>query len=69
MKQITFVILYICIYFFKLGFTPCKTEQPPQGMKLQDKKHERIKAYRKSLLKETTVNRCLLILELRSFRS
>ena len=23
--------------FFKLGFTPCKGEQPPQGMELQEK--------------------------------
>ena len=25
------------IIFLKLGFTPCKTEQPLQGMKLQEK--------------------------------
>ena len=25
------------IYFFKLGFTPCKAEQPIQGMDLQEK--------------------------------
>ena len=25
------------VYFFKLGFTPCKTEQPLQGMELQEK--------------------------------
>ena len=24
------------LFFFKLGFTPCKAEQPPQGMKLQE---------------------------------
>ena len=25
-------------FFFLLGFTPCKAEQPPQGMELQEKK-------------------------------
>ena len=33
------------------------------------KKHKKIKAYRKSLYKEPTVNRCLLILDLKLFRS
>ena len=33
------------------------------------KKHKKIKAYRKSLQKEPTVNRCLLILDLKPFRS
>ena len=32
------------------------------------KKHKKIKAYRKCLLKEPTVNRCLLILDLKRFR-
>ena len=26
------------IFFFKLGFTPCKAEQPLRGMELQEKK-------------------------------
>ena len=30
--------------FLKLGFTPCKTEQPQSGMELQEKKYKRIKA-------------------------
>ena len=25
------------LYFFKLEFTPCKAEQPPQGMESQEK--------------------------------
>ena len=32
------------------------------------KKHKKIKAYSKSLYKETTVNRCLLVLDLKPFR-
>ena len=32
--------------FFKMGFTPCKAEQPLWGMELQEKKHKKITAYR-----------------------
>ena len=39
---------YIYIYIFKLGFTPCRTEQPLQGMELQEKEAKKIKACRKS---------------------
>ena len=35
--------------FFKMGFTPCKAEQPLWGMELQEKKHKKITAYRKLL--------------------
>ena len=39
------------------------------GMELQEKKKgKKIKAYRKSLQKEPTANRCLLILDLKPFR-
>ena len=55
--------------FLKLGFTPCKAEEPLQDMELQKNKHKKIKAWRKSLQKETTVNGCLLILNLKPFRS
>ena len=34
---------------FKLGFTPCKAEQPLQAMELQEKQAHKIKAYMKSL--------------------
>ena len=54
-------------HFLKLGFTPCKAEQPLQGMELQEKEAQNIKAYRKSFYKEPTVNRCLLILDLKAF--
>ena len=41
-KKIKFSITQTCIklFFFKkkkLGFTPCKAEQPPQGMELHEK--------------------------------
>ena len=53
--------------FFQLGFTPCKAEQPLQGMKLEEKEAQ--KDYRKSVQKEPTVKRCLLILDLNPLRS
>ena len=28
---------FFILFFFNLGFTPCKAEQPLQGMELQEK--------------------------------
>ena len=40
-KSCTFIKFpfHIMILFFKLGYTPCKTEQTLPGMELQEKKH------------------------------
>ena len=48
-----------------MGFTPCKAKQ---GWDSKKKKHKKIRAYRKYLWKEPTLNRCLLILDLKPFR-
>ena len=32
-----FLIVGLFLFVFYLGFTPCKTERPPQGMDLQEK--------------------------------
>ena len=40
---------------FLLGFTPCKTEQPLQGMKLKEKNCTKINAYRKSIKNEPQI--------------
>ena len=32
-----------------MGFTPCMAEQPLQGMELQEKEAQKIKAYKKYL--------------------
>ena len=53
---------------FELGFTPCKSEQSLQAWNYKKKKHKKIIAYRKSLQKEPTGNRCLLILDLKPLR-
>ena len=44
-------IFYRNNFFKKLGFTPCKTEQPLQGMESQKKRkyYKKIKAYRKAV--------------------
>ena len=52
-----------------MRFTPRKTEQPLRGMELQEKKHKKVKAYRKSVQKEPTVEKYLLILDLKPLRS
>ena len=50
----------------RIGFTPCKAEQPLQGMEFYKKKnHKKIKVSRKKL----PINKCLLILDLKPFRS
>ena len=32
---------YIFLFFFLLGFTPCKAEQPLRGMELQEKEAQK----------------------------
>ena len=45
-----FFVVQKCL-FLKLGFTPCKAEQPLRGMELQEKekKKKKITGYRKSV--------------------
>ena len=45
------------------------SQQPLPGMKLQEKKHKKNKAYRKSVYKEPTGKGCLLILDSKPLRS
>ena len=40
-------------FFLKLGFTPCKAEQPLQGMELQEKKHKKDYRIQKTCLERT----------------
>ena len=37
------------LFFFLLGFTPCKVEQPLRGLELQEKKQKKTTGYRKSV--------------------
>ena len=43
----------IKLIFFKLGFTPCKAEQPLRGMELQEKKHKKDYRIQKICLERT----------------
>ena len=49
-------------------FTLCKAEQALQGMELQEKRTQK-DTYRKPVEEKTAVKRCLLILDLKPFRS
>ena len=51
---------------FLLGFTPSMTEQ---ACSYKKKKHKKVNTYRKSLERKPAVNKCLLILHLKPFRS
>ena len=57
----------LSFFFFLLGFTPWKTENPLKACSYKKKKHTKINAYRESLQKEPTINMCLLILDLKPF--
>ena len=53
--------------FFKFSFTPRKAEKKLQGKEFQEKELKKFTAFRKSLYKKPTVNRRLLILDLKLF--
>ena len=42
---------------FKLGFIPCKAEQPLRGMKLQEKKDKKTETHRKSVFQKPTAKK------------
>ena len=59
-------------YFFNnnqdLGFTPCKAEQPLQGMELHEKEAQKDYSMQEISLEGHLQLRCLLILDLKPFR-
>ena len=48
-----FLLPLLFPYFFSLEFTPCKTEQPLQGMKLQEKDAQKVKSIQQIFLERT----------------
>ena len=54
--------IYVVSTFFLIGI-----HSHSKAWSYKKKKHEKIKAYRKSLQKEPKINRCLLILDLKPF--
>ena len=54
--------------FFKLGLILCKAEKPLRGMELQEKEAQKDYSIQEIYL-ERTIKRCLLIPDLKPFRS
>ena len=50
---ISYLAIVTFFFFFKLGFTPCKAEQPLRGMELQEKKHKKNYRIQKICLERT----------------
>ena len=55
--------------FFNWDSLQARLNSHYRAWSYKKKKHKKIKAYRKSLQKEPTVNKSLLILDLKPFRS
>ena len=60
-------ISILLIFVFLIGIRS-RLNNHYKAWSYMKKKHKKIKAYMKSLKKEPTVNRCLLILDLKPFR-
>ena len=56
-------------FFFNWDSLHARLNHHYEAQSYKKKKHNKIKAYRKSVYKEPTVKRFLLILDLKSFRS
>ena len=59
----------LLLNIFNWGSLHARLNSHYKAWSYKKKKHKKIKAYRKSVQKEPTVKRCLLILDLKSFRS
>ena len=53
---------YLGAFFKKLGFTPCKFEQPLQGMELQEKETKRLRHTRNLFRKKQNLQLYLGVL-------
>ena len=47
------IVENVFFFFLKLGFTPCKAEQPLLAMELQEKKHKKDYTIQKICLERT----------------
>ena len=57
------------IYFFNWDFLHAVINRHSKAWSYKKKRHKKVKAYRKSIYKQPTDNRCLLILESNPIRS
>ena len=62
-------VTFLKLIFINFLSTPARLNSHYKAWSYNKKKHKKIKAYRKSLQKEPTVSRGLLILDLKPFRS
>ena len=62
---------HFCFLFFKFNWHSlhARLNSHYEAWSYKKKKHKKITAYRKSVQKEPTVKRCLLILDLKQLRS
>ena len=60
--------LYLEFFFFNWDSLYARPNSHYKAWSYKKKKHKKIKAYQKSLQKEPTDNRCLLILDLKPLR-
>ena len=67
-KQIGHIKNSIFFLFFNWDSLHARLNSHYKAWSYKKKGHKKIKAYRKSLYKEPTVNKCLLILDLKPFR-
>ena len=57
------------VFFFQLGFTPCKAEPPLRGMVLPEKEAQKRLKHTGNVKKELSVKICLLIPDVKPLRS
>ena len=67
--QLDFQETKIKTFFFNWDSLHARMNSDYKGWSYKKKEHKKIKAYRKSLYKEPTVNMCLFILDLKPLRS
>ena len=67
--QPTCNILMFIYIFFNWYSLHARLSSHYEAWSYKKKKHKKVKTYRKSIQKEPTVNRCLLILDLKPLRS
>ena len=51
--QVFKLTVFFFYFFFKLGFTPCKVEQPLQGIELQEKETQKDESIQEICLERT----------------
>ena len=60
---------FVLFYYYNLGSTPCKAEQPLRGMELQEKEEEKDEKDTGKLTRKLKDKRCRFTLYLKPYRS